>query len=290
MIYAKLHGRIGNHLFEMATAATLAARNNDKFCAVCHTDYMIAPPDSCSIWEFVQPYLNNIYSKVSILENIPVGLPVFKQEGYQYKEIPYQPNLLLDGGFQSYKYFDEEIVKQLFAIPDIMKKEINSKYGIIFSEPIVGVNVRRGDYCFIPHRLPVCSKVFFQKAMKLFPKGTRFLFISDDINWCKKHFKGNNIFYLENSTPLIDLYAQTLCTDNIISNSTFSWWGAYLNPHKEKKVICPKPWFGPCAKNSKSDVDDLIPDNWIQITNHLEFKLWFKSLKLSVLTKLGVIK
>lgn len=290
MIYVKLHGRIGNHLFEMAAAATLAAHNNDQFCAVCHKDYKIAPPDSCYVWDFIQPYRNNIYRNISILESAPDNLIPFQQKGFKYNEIPYQKNLLLDGGFQSYKYFDEDIIKDLFSIPADLKKKILSQYKEIFSSPVIGVNVRRGDYCYIPHKLPVCSKIYFQKAMKLFPKNSRFVFISDDLSWCKKHFKGDNIYFLENNDPLIDLYAQTLCTDNIISNSTFSWWGAYLNPNPNKKIIYPKPWFGKYAQNNKSDVDDLIPLSWIPIRNRLSFSMWIKAKKLGFLTKINLLK
>lgn len=188
MIYVKLHGRIGNHLFEMGAAATIAAQNNDQFCAVCHKEYKIAPPDNCYIWDFIQPYRNNIYKKVSILESAPNNLIPFRQKGFKYKEIPYQKNLLLDGGFQSYKYLDEKIVKDLFSIPENLKKKILLQYKEIFCNPVIGVNVRRGDYCFIPHKLPVCSKKYFQTAMKLFPKDSRFVFISDDIPWCRKTF------------------------------------------------------------------------------------------------------
>ena len=290
MIYAKLHGRIGNHLFEMAAAATLAAQNNDQFCAVCHQDYKIAPPDNCYVWDFVQPYLDNIYRNVTILEFIPNNLVTFKQDGFKYVSIPYQQNLLLDGGFQSYKFFNEEVVKKLFSIPKQIKEDILWHYGEIFSKPIISVNVRRGDYCYIPHKLPVCSKDYFKKAMKMFPANSRFVFISDDLAWCKKHFRGRNVYFLENSNPLFDLYAQTLCTDNIISNSTFSWWGAYLNPHPTKKVIYPQPWFGKYAQNSKSDVEDLIPPTWIPLKNRLSFPMWLKAKKLGLLTCLHQIQ
>lgn len=289
MIYTKLHGRLGNHLFEMAAAATLAAKNGDDWCAVCHKDYMIAPPDNCYIWDLVQKYLDNIYYKIKILEEIPTGVCRMQQQGFKYQEIKYQPNLLLDGGFQSYKYFDETIVKELFAIPKGIKKTILQKFSEIFSSPVIAVNVRRGDYCYIPHRLPVCSKSYFRKAMSMFPKESRFVFISDDLDWCKKNFKGENIYFLENEDPLIDLYAQTLSTDNIISNSTFSWWGAYLNPNPQKKVIYPRPWFGQYAKNSASDVEDLIPPTWIALDNHMDFHMWLKAKKLGLLTHLGKI-
>ena len=280
MIYVKLHGRIGNHLFEMAAAATLAARNNDQFCAVCHQDYKIAPPDNCYVWDFVQPYLNNIYRNVTILKKAPSKLITFKQYKFKYTPIPYQEDILLDGGFQSYKFFDERVVKELFAIPKQIKEDILYSYGEIFCKPVISVNVRRGDYCYIPHKFPVCSKSYFKKAMRMFPANSRFVFISDDLLWCKKHFKGKNIYFLENSNPLFDLYAQTLCTDNIMSNSSFSWWGAYLNPNPNKKVIAPKNWFGISKETRIHDTKDLLPPQWIKIHNYMEWRLQIKAWKM----------
>lgn len=278
MIYTKLHGRIGNHLFEMAAAATLANRNNDDWCAVCHKDYIIASPDKCYIWDYVQPFLNNIYRNVSILEFQPKEVKEFKQDGFHYTPIPYYNNILLNGGFQSYKYFDEDIVRALFSIPESVKNSIQQKYGKLLDKSnVVGVNVRRGDYCIIPHKFPVCSKSYIKKAMTYFPQNSHFLFISDDIAWCKSNFKGKNFYFVENSTPLEDLYIQTLCKHNILSNSSFSWWGGYLNPNPEKIVIAPKNWFGISSETRHHDVKDLLPPSYIKITNRMEWKLLVKS-------------
>ena len=278
MIYTKLHGRIGNHLFEMAAAATLAYQHNDEWCAVCHKDYLIASPDKCYIWEFVQPYLNNIYRNVQILESQPTGLKEFRQKGFHYTPIPYYDGILLNGGFQSYKYFNESIVRELFSIPPEIREEIIRKYGEIVSKRnVVGVNVRRGDYCVIPHKFPVCSKTYFMKAMSYFPKDSHFLFISDDIAWCKANFKGDNYFFVEDSTPLEDLYIQTMCEHNIISNSSFSWWGGYLNPNPKKIIIAPKNWFGISSETRHHDVKDLLPPSYIKIYNRMEWKLLTKS-------------
>lgn len=79
---------------------------------------------------------------------------------------------------------------------------------------------------------------------------------------------------MEKESPLIDLYLQTMCENNIISNSTFSWWGAYLNNNKDKTVIYPTPWFG-VAKQDIS-TKDLCPKNWIILPNKIKISHTFK--------------
>jgi hypothetical protein len=88
-----------------------------------------------------------------------------------------------------------------------------------------------------------------------------YLVFSDDMEWCKSFFKGK--FDFINDEDYNELYLMSLCRDNIIGNSTFSWWGAYLNENLFKTVIAPKTWFGPGY--SHWDTSDLIPENWIKL-------------------------
>jgi hypothetical protein len=89
-----------------------------------------------------------------------------------------------------------------------------------------------------------------------------FIFISDDINWVKENFKGDNIIYSPFKSDIDDLTLMVKCDNNIIANSSFSWWGAYLNKNENKKIIAPKEWFGP---NGPKDTQDIIPENWLKI-------------------------
>ena len=84
---------------------------------------------------------------------------------------------------------------------------------------------------------------------------------SDDIEWCKKVF-GNSeeIIYIEKEADYVDLYLMSLCKHNIIANSTFSWWGAWLGKHPDQIVIAPNQWFGPAITDKPTD--DLIPESW----------------------------
>ena len=88
------------------------------------------------------------------------------------------------------KYFDKPLVKELFSIPADIKEYIYSKFGTILDQGVTSINVRRGDYTKLPHRYAVCSMSYFNKAIDYLGRDKKYLIISDDIEWCKKHFKG----------------------------------------------------------------------------------------------------
>jgi hypothetical protein len=101
---------------------------------------------------------------------------------------------------------------------------------------------------------------YYRNAIAEFSDDTRFLVFSDDIQWCKENFKGDNFHFIEGEKDYVDLYLMSLCNNNIIANSSFSWWGAWLNNTPNKKVIAPKQWFG---KAKQLNTKDLIPETWI---------------------------
>ena len=89
----------------------------------------------------------------------------------------------------------------------------------------------------------------------------RLIIFSNDIEWCKENFKHKEVVFIEEEDYL-ELYIMSMCTDNIIANSTFSWWGAWMNKNENKKVITPSNWFG---YNHTATDADLIPTDWIRI-------------------------
>ena len=80
--------------------------------------------------------------------------------------------------------------------------------------------------------------------------------------WCKKTFVGDKFIFAENDKDYIEMFMMSLCTNNIICNSSFSWWGAWLNTNESKKVIGPKNWFGSMIKHK---TDDILPEQWIKL-------------------------
>lgn len=248
-------GRCGNFLFQAATALGYAVKHGIPFT--------VPETSAKSFWSPVYfPHLvNPFYDK----DRPPVYI-VEKEHCYQALpfnlEMANKGNIILKGYWQSYKYFDfcRDRVIEAFQIP------------YSYQPTIVAVHVRRGDYLQYPNINPLATREYYEKAIGyLWLRGyKKFLVFSDDLPWCKKEFqdpayKGVEFLYSTGDSILRDLSLMSGCEHNIMSNSTFSWWGAYLNQNPDKIVICPHEdnYYGPANKHL--DVSTLYPPEWIRI-------------------------
>lgn len=232
------YGHLGNSLFQAACTIALAKRNNDSYQFPSSWKYRndLSLPSSC--------FVPNIISRTK-----------YEEPKFAYQNIPYKPNLDLLGYFQSEKYFSDfkQDIHSLFTPKNLDKiSEQKNK---------VSIHVRRTDYLKFPNHHPTMTMQYYEKAMSLFDAGTTFVVCSDDINWCKKRFIGSRFEFSDNKDPILDLILQIKCGHNIIANSSFSWWGAWMN--KNNKVIAPKKWFGPAL--AQHDTKDLYPNGWILV-------------------------
>lgn len=175
------------------------------------------------------------------------------------------------GTWQSEMYF-KDISKEIIETFQF-NKDLISTYTLSILEKMknhvtVGLHVRRGDYlnkAFIDGFGKCCNLQYYQNAIQIITtqvKNPLFLIFSDDILWCKENIKVKQCLYIdknigENSWQ--DMYLMSKCSHNIIANSTFSWWGAWLNTNKNKLVIAPKHWW------STIENDDVVPKDWIRI-------------------------
>jgi hypothetical protein len=259
MISCKLQGGLGNQMFQIAVTHALAKRNNDTYefnFNDCYTPQQGNTSDK---------YVNNVFKNIKNSQSHNFD-GYYQEPFFSYQEIPYKPNLYMVGSFQSEKYFydcKDEIIN-LFDLTDINIEEY--KNILNFNEnSFTAVHVRRGDYlngANLTIHSP-CSKGYFLKALSHFPN-SKFLFFSDDMNWVKENFTGENIYYSPCNDELQDFKLMSECDNNIISNSTFSWWASYLNRNKNKIVVGPSKWFGPAGHK---DTQDVIPNDWIIIDN-----------------------
>lgn len=277
MVYSILTDRIGNNLFQIAAGASLAHRNNTDYIA-CATDFEV--PNGEQIEKYIKQYEHTILRKVKIINTLPTDIVTYNQPDFGYTPIEYVDNICLRGYYQTEKFFDQDFIRELFEIDEQTKAHIQKKYGHILSKGVISLHVRRGDYINRPLRQPVCCMPYFKNAISYFGKDKLYLIISDDIEWCKKNFKGNNFFFSEGESSIIDLYLQTMCKHNIISNSSFSWWGAWLNNNPEKIVIAPKNWFGKQMKDW--NLMDLVPSEWVRLPNPKDLGLKLKILRYSI--------
>ena len=139
------------------------------------------------------------------------------------------------------------------------EKEIKQLFGSDI-EPIdmVSIHVRRGDYVNNPFYVDLIDDGYYERAIELFPDED-FLVFSDDIEFCKRYFIGRQFTFCEEKDEIKSLNLMAGCRANIIANSSFSWWAAYLNPNQNKKVVAPLAWFADGVERTK------LPDNWIKI-------------------------
>ena len=260
IITSKLKGGLGNYLFQIAAAFSYSKKYNKKL--------LFNSSDVYVVHKNIDHYMDNIFSKLTFQNHTEKYDRNYLEPSFNYNEIPYfDGSICLDGYFQSDKYFSifRKNLLDLFEFGQDNKVLINQKYSDIISKNTCCIHVRRGDYLNYPDVHPTLSLDYYKQAISHFDHDVTFLVFSDDINWCKEnlHLLNNNLVYIEGNTDFQDLYLMSICKNNIICNSTFSWWGAWLNQNENKKVIAPTTWFGNKLKHYNTN--DLYCTNWIKI-------------------------
>ena len=259
MIIVKLKGGLGNQLFQWAYGYQLSFDNEVYF----DDSFYANKSNGKGVLDGRRFDLNKILSQNAPLCNEDIKKkfsekPIRKiGDNFHFNNFKFDEkyNYLLDGHWQSEKYFR----KTKEEIYNIIKKKSFVGFNFLNS---CSIHVRRGDYLNIPDIHPTQPIDFYKKALDIIqPKGKTFIF-SNDINWCKKNFKFKNMIFVEGHSNIEDLLCMSLCENNIIANSTFSWWGAYLNQNKNKVVIYPSAWFGSAVHHSTKD---LFPCSWVKI-------------------------
>ena len=179
-------------------------------------------------------------------------------------------NCYLSGYWQSEKYFEKHAIaiRNDFTFRPLDTSENIELAAEIKKKNAIGLHIRRGDYVNNSATLAVhgiCSIDYYQTAVRFIAdlvENPHVFIFSDDIKWAEKNLNialpCTYIDHNHGKSSYIDMQLMAMCKNNIIANSTFSWWGAWLNPRPEKIVIAPKQWFA-----SGKPVPDLYPDGWI---------------------------
>lgn len=259
LIKPRFIGRLGNNLFQLAAAIGCAKKHGVGWGI--KKGYVERGFNAKQIDKFLPhlPVCDQYFKAYTEFQDKWAGLE------FNYHEIPFHPNgCELVGFWQSEKYFDNA------------KEEVGRWINLPFIEgyrDYVSIHIRRGDYVNLDTNFPPVNFHYIMKAMEVFGAHTKYLVFSDDINWCKEtikasRFEGCTVNFVEGGSEWGDLSLMASCGHNIIANSSFSWWAAWLNTNPNKIVVTPSAkwgnWFGP-DNGVKHDCPDLIPEGWKQI-------------------------
>lgn len=244
-------GGLGNQLFMVAIVYSIAYK------------YGLIPifkhiNISSSIFKNRPTYFDNILKKITVIdpeEYNKIEFTEINEQKSRKHNFNIDGSYKLTGYYQSEKHFIEykEEIYNLFKLEDIYMDKIRNIYNSIKEEhknkTTVSLHVRRGDYLKLSHFHTNLDNKYYDKAVRLFDNDILCIIFSDDIEWCKDNMKYRNMYICENipdigiPNDVTELMLMSMCDNNIIANSTFSWWGAWLNRNPDKKVIAPRNWF-----------------------------------------------
>jgi hypothetical protein len=302
MIIIKIQGGLGNQLFQYATGRALCIRyktsmkldlsffENPDYNIVYRLDKFNLPFSLAEASE---------YNQLKKLDNIPLIIRVFKLIGLKFYPYYKKSHLIeneienlikshnsgnsdyyLEGWFGNPQYFKNirEIILKEFNADQLLSPENMILQQEILSKNSVAVHVRRKDYLTNTY-FKTLPKVYYIKSIKMASeeiKNPTFYFFSDDVLWVKEQFSGiPNVNFVEsNSTSdsiwstngdIADLMLMRSCKHQIIANSTFSWWGAWLNKNQSKKVYLPATWYNDKRVQNLFERNYMIPPEWIKV-------------------------
>lgn len=278
MIITKLYGGLGNQMFQYAAGLGLAKRLGTTVSVdeSWYADQKRLGVRTIRQYELeilgIYPQKQGVLAKLNLKLSPPA---VFKdrEQGYDKEFEQLKDNIILDGHWQSYRYFEHAAkeVRRAFRFPEEISKQNSRLLDDINKSESVSIHVRRADYASDPYNkkfLGALSLDYYKQAIKsmnVVKEDMCFYVFSDDIDWCKKNIKlgPRATFISHNFGPrsFEDMRLMAACKHNIVANSSFSWWGAWLNDNPSKLVIAPKKWFNiPGFKT-----EDIVLDTWTKI-------------------------
>jgi hypothetical protein len=287
MIIVKLSGGLGNQLFQYALGRHLAVLNQ----AVLKLDtsllekshkwtYRTYELESFNIqatkaarqeinqlageWDFLPQRVGRLFRSMSS--------NYFKEPHFHFFKpvLSLQNDVYLDGYWQSEKYFAQVagLIREDLTPVVPFSNYLETLKNSIRQCSSVSVHIRRGDYTTASKAnryLKSCEENYYHKAVDYLSKRISnpvFFVFSDDIEWAKANVQLDfPTQYVEGNSAPEDLLLMASCQHQIIANSTFSWWGAWLNRYPDKLIIAPQKWFS----TERFDTKDLLPESWIRL-------------------------
>ena len=280
MITCNLMGGLGNQIFQIFATISYAIKSKNRFQFLNLTT--LGAGSTTVRYTFWESFFSNM--KPFLISELPQPIHVIREKGFPYNELPVREmvnrNVMIYGYFQSYKYFQEnyDMIYRILNI-DKMKNDIVNNLNLTseYLENTVSMHFRIGDYKKIQDFHPLATYDYYERSllyMQITKPNSNFtiLYFCEDcdiddvmviinkltINYPLYNFK-RGLNTLEDWQQML---LMSCCHHNIIANSSFSWWSAYLNLNKDKIVCYPSVWFGKVANN---DTRDLCPPQWVRV-------------------------
>lgn len=286
MLIMKYSGGLGNQMFQYAAVASLADKLGVSFAfdasffdtqikrAYELNIFGIAKNDASDIRTKLAWKLRKFSKKCSFF-----GLNVYAEKAFNYEErfLKIIDNTFIWGYFQSYKYVNEDLIKKTFVFKAPLSEKNASLISKMKLEDSISLHIRRGDYTQKRY-VNVYNQLdidYYKKALEILAEKSDnpvIYVFSDDIAWARENLnftgcpicikKGAKFEFISHNcadTAFEDMRLMSNCKHNIIANSSFSWWGAYLNNNPDKIVIAPKNWF---TDTDRADTKSLFPPSW----------------------------
>lgn len=261
------YGRLGNQLFQYAFLRTTARRLGTQFF--------------CPKWDGDDIFnLKDEGERASAPAGIVHYFDPHPEAGFTPAALSIGDDTEMQGFFQSEKYYsDKQLVREWYTFKNEIVTEVKKLYGDILQKDCVSFSLRLDtDYGNTREYFPLYPLSFYKNSLSAIePKGSILVF-SDRPDLAReflRDIKEHELIFVDNLNAPQQLYLMTLCRANVITNSTFSWWGAWLNPHPQKIVVVPTAWCRPGVPNP---VEGILCDDWVKLpgTNPIldNFQVW----------------
>ncbi|WP_161566752.1 alpha-1,2-fucosyltransferase [Meridianimaribacter sp. CL38] len=266
LTFSKLErkGHLGNQLFQIASTIGIAVKNKQA--------YGFKPWSYQSFFKHPLPLAETL------------DYEVFEEQAFHYEAIELEAKHYdLDGWFQSEYYFDTKLTKKYFAFNDAIIHKVKHVYPEVFLKPTILISIRRGDFVDHPDYFQLPISYYLNALFYHFEdwEAHHIVVASDDIAYCKFHFSVlPNVYFLEDLSGIEQLCFASLCQHFIISNSTFSWWCAWLGEQTDSKIVRPLYNFT-AAKNAVDNDKDYFPKRWL-VYDHLATKIDLGNINLMI--------
>lgn len=281
MVVAKIVGGLGNQMFIYAAARSLS----HKLDCDLGLDISSYTKSDFRNYELNSVFGINKHLKQNLLtSNLSKIISRFRghksikivnqKNFFDIKQIQKNQDLLVDDYFQNDMYFKpiSKQIKNEFTFVrslDARNHELSQR---LKTSNSLSIHIRRTDYVTNPKAVQLLGTLdldYYKKAIKYIGSKVNnlsFFVFSDDIDWCKKNLKlgSANVEYINHNTGLnsyVDMHLMSLCQHNIIANSSFSWWGAWLNQNKGKIVVAPQKWY----RDPNTNKNNPAADSWVKL-------------------------